>query len=80
MDTREDLAWYAMERTFGPIPKERDQWSKIQDEHYPECPVSIAAEGKRISTCCLCSKIEIAEDCIMDDGSDPEPIDHREDR
>lgn len=39
----------------------KDQWEKIQDNHYPECPVSIAAGKKLISTCCMCPQIEAAQ-------------------
>ncbi len=43
-------------------------WEKIEDEHYAECPTSIAAGQKRPSTLCLCDKIEAAhksaEECL----------------
>ena len=61
MDTREDLAWYAMERTSGPIPKEPNEWDIIEDNHYPECPTAAKARQKLPSTLCLCKEIEKAE-------------------
>ena len=45
----------------------KDQWEKIEDEHYPECSVAIAARKKLTSTFCICKQIEISEDCIMDE-------------
>lgn len=46
----------------------KNVWEKIQDEHYPECPVSIGAGHQRKSTCCLCDKIAIAnksaDECV----------------
>jgi hypothetical protein len=38
-----------------------DKFKHIEDTHYPECPMSIAAAQKRLSTCCLCANIERAE-------------------
>lgn len=45
----------------------RDSWEKISDQHFPGCPVSIAADRKQISTLCLCSEIEQAEKWAEDD-------------
>ncbi len=86
MDTREDLAHYAIEKKFGPAECECDGtcelayliagevhhyktiWEKIADNHYPECPVCIAAMEERNSTACLCDKIKAAnysaEECL----------------
>lgn len=45
-----------------------DIWVKIADNHFPECPVSIAAVKKLKSTLCVCDKIEeankSAEECL----------------
>ncbi len=40
----------------------KDKWEKLEDEHYPECPVSIAAGKRRISTLCVCDEIKKAND------------------
>ncbi len=37
-------------------------WQKIEDQHYPECPTSVAACGHRVSTLCLCDRIQEAND------------------
>lgn len=42
----------------------RDQWEKIEDEHYKECPTAIAARKKTLSTVCECGHIEMAENSI----------------
>lgn len=39
-------------------------WEKIEDNHYAECPVSIAARGQRKSTLCMCAELEAAEECL----------------
>ncbi len=43
------------------------KWEKIEDEHYPECPVSIGASKRRVSTLCLCAQIEVAEDSVLEE-------------
>lgn len=37
-------------------------WHKIEDQHYSECPTAIGARACRISTLCMCDKIESALD------------------
>lgn len=95
MDTREDLAQYAIEAKYGPTDCNceggdgysekpflcglsfqlngethhyRDSWEKMQDSHFPECPVSIAAGERRISTLCVCAELakanDSAEECV----------------
>lgn len=38
-----------------------DKWAAIEELHYSECPVSIAAGKRLMSTCCLCLEIEEAD-------------------
>lgn len=46
----------------GEIRHYKNIWEKIGDEHYPECPTSIAAGKKLKSTVCVCAEIKIAND------------------
>lgn len=51
-----DLAFFIGEN----VHHYADKWEKIEDHHYPECPVAIAAKKKIISTLCVCGEIEKA--------------------
>lgn len=55
-----DETLFAYEDSFGVRHYYKDTWEKVEDEHFEECPVSIAAKGKRISTLCVCRMIEEA--------------------
>jgi len=46
----------------------KDKWEKIEDNHYPECMMAIAAKEKRLSTACQCREIRIAEETILDEA------------
>lgn len=56
-DTIHDEALFCGEDTYG-RHYYADKWAKIEDEHYPQCPMSIAAREKRISTLCACAILE----------------------
>lgn len=43
-----------------------DAWQKIEDNHFPECPTSIAAHNHRISTLCLCDHIQEANESVKE--------------
>ncbi len=51
----------------GNVHHYRNIWEKIEDHHYPECPVAIAAKRKAKSTLCMCGPLEKAkapEECL----------------
>lgn len=55
----------------GEIHHYRDVWGKIEDQHYAECPMSIAAAKKLRSSCCMCGPLEKAlKDAKIDEDAE----------
>lgn len=65
MELDEEAKLFCREDIYGEKFYYRNEWEKIEDNHYPECPVSIGASKKTISTLCICDLIKIANDSVV---------------
>jgi hypothetical protein len=62
-DHKCDLSFEIVE---GELRHYKNQFEKIEDEHSPECPTSIAASKGRLSTLCVCDMIETASIAVKE--------------